>query len=757
MSSAERFEGRIGQTFKESEPWWPPGPNAGSGSPSPNVVIILLDDTGFAHLGCYGSTIDTPNIDALAANGLRYTNFHTTAICSPTRASLLTGRNHHAVGLSSIANFDAGYPNTRGALTRHAATLAEILRDEGYATFCVGKWHLVRSEQTSGAGSYEHWPLQRGFDRYYGFLGGATHHFYPELTYDNHHIEPPATPEEGYHLTEDLLDHSLEFIREHRSIYPQRPFFLYLALGATHSPHHAPREYVEKYRGRFDAGWDAVRQDWYERQLALGVIPSDTVLAPRNPGVEAWEDIPEDERRHLVRIQEAFAGSLDHADAQIGRLIEYLDTLGELDDTIVLLMSDNGSAPGGGPGGVSLPGQSLERILERLDEIGGPTSVPAIPWGWSQVGNTPLKWYKQNTFGGGIRDPLIVHWRGRVRDPGAFREQFHHVSDVTPTLLELLGVDAPDTYAGYDQMPLTGTSFAYTLDDSAAPTQKPLQYFELAGDRGIWRDGWKALTHHVRGEPYADDRWELYHLEEDFSESRDLAAEEPELLRELIDLWWVEAGRNGVLPMDDRRVMGPTGVIPVAPRHDLAPRRPDAIQAGRLFRYLPPISQIPAQAAAPMGSSQWTVRADIERTSEAEEGVLLARGQGFGLAIWVQDNRLHCRYGGAEVTTSDPLPIGRITVGARLRGTKVGAPGRLSLLINTEENAAIEVSSIRRAIGSAPADLGSDRPSAVGRSYQAPFPFSGVIHSVEVELEPYPDQSDEEEARARYEQQEIEQ
>ena len=319
-----------------------------------------------------------------------------------------------------------------------------------------------------------------GFDRFYGFLGGGTHHFYPELTYDNHHIEPPATPEEGYHLTEDLLDHSLEFIREHRSIYPRRPFFLYLAFGATHSPHHAPRDYVEKYRGRFDAGWDAVRQEWYERQLELGVIPPGTVLAPRNPGVDAWEDVPEDERRHLARIQEAFAGSLDHTDAQIGRLIEYLDTLGELDDTIVLLMSDNGSAPGGGPGGTSLAGQSLERILERLDEIGGPTSVPAIPWGWSQTGNTPLKWYKQNTFGGGIRDPLIVHWPGRVRDPGAIRPQFHHVSDVTPTLLELLEIDAPDTYAGYNQMPITGTSFAYTLDDGAAPTQKPQQYFELA-------------------------------------------------------------------------------------------------------------------------------------------------------------------------------------------------------------------------------------------------------------------------------------
>ena len=339
-------------------------------------------------------------------------------------------------------------------------------------------------------------------------------------------------------------------------------------------------------------------------------------------------------------------------------------------------MSDNGSAPGGGPGGTSLAGQSLERILERLDEIGGPTSVPAIPWGWSQAGNTPLKWYKQNTFGGGIRDPLIVHWPGRVRDPGAIRPQFHHVSDVTPTLLELLEIDAPDTYAGYNQMPITGTSFAYTLDDGAAPTQKPQQYFELAGDRGIWRDGWKAVTHHVRGAPYADDR--LYHLDEDFAESRDLAAEKPELLRELIDLWWVEAGRNGVLPMDDRRVFGPTGVIPVAPRHDLAAQRPDAIQAGRLFRYLPPISQIPSQAAAPMGSSQWTVRADIERKSEADEGVLLARGRGFGLAIWVQGQppALPVRRRGDHVGSASPRTYHRGRSAAGHEGRSAGAGSR---------------------------------------------------------------------------------
>ncbi len=761
MTSPEPFGGTIGLTFKDSVPWWPPPPAADG--ESPNVVVVLLDDTGFAHFGCYGSTIETPHIDALAAGGLRYSSFHTTAICSPSRASLLTGRNHHSVGLSTVANFDSGYPNTRGALTHHATTLAEILRDQGFTTYCVGKWHLVRSEQASAAGSFENWPLQRGFDRFYGFLGGQTHQYYPELTYDNHHVDPPALPEDGYHVSEDLVDHAIGFVREGKSIHPRRPFFLYLAFGATHSPHHAPAEYVDKYRGRFDAGWDAVRQEWYERQLELGIIPPDTELAPRNPGVDAWDDIPEDEQRYMLRLQEVFAGFLDHTDAQIGRLVQFLEAAGELDNTIFLLTSDNGASPGGGPtGGATFAGHDLAGHLARLDEIGGPESSPSLPWGWSQVGNTPLKWYKQNTFGGGIRDPLIAHWPARIREPGTIRHQFHHVSDVVPTVLELLRLEAPSTYAGYDQMPVHGTSFAYTFDEAEGPSRKPTQYFELAGDRGIWRDGWKAVTHHTRGTPYADDEWELYHLTKDFSESHNLAAEHPELLRELIDLWWVEAGRYGVLPLDDRRTGGPTGYIATSPRHDFYPKRPGAIQTGQHYRYYPPLAQIRAQAAAPMSGSQWTLSADIERADAGEEGVLLARGRGSGLTFYVQDNHLHCEINpGVEPTvvrSAAALPIGRTTVAARLEGTKLNAPGRLTLLVDGAEVGSVELDRVDRRIGGAPLDVGLDRPSAVSASYEAPFAFTGTIHAVEIAVTPFPDQSEEEEeARARYEQQLIEQ
>ena len=342
MTTSDHFQGTIGRTFRDSEPWWPPLQTAPQDRP--NVLIILFDDLGFAHLNCYGSTIETPNINRLAAGGLRFTNFHVTPLCSPTRASLLTGRNHHTVGMRSVTQFDSGFPNMRGSIPRSAATMAEVLRDENYATFAIGKWHLTPVDAMGQAGPFHEWPLQRGFDRYYGFLSGETDQFYPELVYDNHLIDPPRRPEAGYHLTEDLADHAIGFLRDHQSIYPQQPFFLYFALGATHAPHQAPQEYIEKYRGKFDAGWDQIRQQWYARQLELGIIPEGTELAPRNRGVEAWDDMSDNARNFAVALQEAFAGFLEHTDAQLGRLFSFLETSGQLDNTIVLLLADNGAS-----------------------------------------------------------------------------------------------------------------------------------------------------------------------------------------------------------------------------------------------------------------------------------------------------------------------------------------------------------------------------------------------------------------------------
>src|SRR5947208_6582413 len=432
MQPGTEFEGVIGKTVAESEPWWPPPPSPPRASP--NIVAIVLDDTGFAHLGCYGSTIETPNIDHLAAKGLRYANFHTTALCSPSRACLLTGRNHHSVGMRGVSNWDSGFPHMRGAIPRTAATLPELLREYGYATYCAGKWHLAPMHECSAAGPHTNWPLQKGFDRFYGFLQGETDQFYPELTADNHDIEPPGRPEDGYHLSEDLVDQSIGWVRDLRSVRPDRPFFLYLAFGAMHAPHQAPKPYIEKYRGRFDQGWDIVRDQWFARQLELGLVPRGTTLAPRNPGVLPWSELPANQQIFAARLQETFAGFLDHTDAQIGCLTGFLEEQGLLEDTLLMLCSDNGASQEGGPNGVmdefsffNLISEDIDDIVaNRLDDIGGPHSHSNIPWGWAQAGNTPLRWYKQNTYGGGVRDPLIVHSPSGIQNGGTIRTAFCH-------------------------------------------------------------------------------------------------------------------------------------------------------------------------------------------------------------------------------------------------------------------------------------------------------------------------------------------
>jgi arylsulfatase A-like enzyme len=749
MSHEEPFKGVLGRTYKESTPWWPE-PKRTTDS-NPNVLIILFDDMGFSHLGCYGSTIETPNIDLLAAGGLRYTNFHTTALCSPTRACLLTGRDHHTVGMRSISNINTGFPNTQGNITPHAATLAEMLRKEGYATFCVGKWHLAQTQDTSAAGPFDHWPLQRGFDRYYGFLEGETDQFYPSLTYDNHAVDPPYGPEEGYHLTEDLVDKSMEFIRDLKSLRPDRPYLLYLAFGATHAPHQAPAEFIEKYRGRFDVGWDVIREQWYQRQLDTGIIPEGTELAPRNPGVKPWNELSENEKKFALRLQEAYAGFLDHTDYYIGRLISFLKGLGDLDNTIIFLLSDNGASQEGGPTGLmdemkyftGVNEEDVDAIQPRLGEIGGPHSHSNYPWGWAQAGNTPLKWYKQNTFGGGIRDPLIIHYPPRIKDRGGIRNQFHHVNDVAPTILELLDIEPLSTYGGYEQIPIAGTSMVYTIEAADAKTQKGPQYFEMFGHRGIWADGWKAVTYHRRGQPFSDSEWELYHLDQDFSECRNLAAERPEKLREMIDLWWVEAGRRGVLPLDDRGIE-----LFVISRF-----RPGSPHSRGHYVYYPPISQIPPGGTPAFGFRDWLMTAEVERPKATDNGVLLANGtQNNGFSWYIKDERMVLDgniYTDHHVVRSvQKVPLGSSLLGVRFNWKD--QKGIITLLINGKECGSMEVPSVLRG-SSTGMSLGRDNLSPVTADYRAPFPFSGTIHRVEVTLLPFKSPSDEkEDARVRF-------
>ncbi len=732
-SDREEFGGKIGRTVAESSPWWPDAPKPRDGSP--NVVVLLFDDTGFSHFGCYGSTIETPNIDRLADGGLRYTNFHTTALCSPTRACLLTGRNHHSVGMRAVSNFDTGFPNMRGFIPTSAATLAEMLRGQGYGTFATGKWHLAPMEQCSAAGPFDHWPLRRGFDQFYGFLQGETDQFHPELTRDNHHIEPPAGPEAGYHVSEDIIDRSIGYIRDQKSLLPEKPFFLYCCFGATHAPHQAPQALLEKYRGRFDAGWDHARDTWFARQKELGIVPPATQLAPLNPGVRPWNELDADEQAFAARLQEAFAAFLDHTDQQIGRLVAFLESLDELDNTLVLLLSDNGASQEGGPSGVrdefkyfnGVP-EDIASAVEHLDEIGGPHSHSNYPWGWAQAGNTPLKRYKQNTHAGGVRDPLIIHWPDGIADRGGIRHQFHHVTDLLPTVLDVIGIDAPGIFNGVAQQPVAGVSMTYTFDDRSAATQKKTQYFEMFGHRGIWHDGWKAVAFHRPGTDFEDDEWELYHLDEDFSECNDLAKQRPEKLRELIERWWAEAGQHSVLPLDDRTVQLFAGS-----------RRPGTTRARNPFIYYPPISHIPSDASPPLGNRSWRLSAEIDRASSDQQGVFAAVGTiNCGLTFYLKDQHLVFDYNWfgehTKVVSNTQVPLGAVVVGVRF--TRVDSRGEVVLTIGDEEVGSAAVPKILRMISSTGLDIGRDGLSGVTTDYQAPFEFTGSIARVVFELVP---------------------
>jgi arylsulfatase len=748
MSHHEKFKGVIGRTAEESTPWWPEPKR--TVKDSPNVVVILFDDTGFSHFGCYGSTIETPNIDRLAAGGVRFSNFHTTTLCSPTRACLLTGRNHHTVGMGMVSNMSSGFPSTRGYITPHAATIAEMLREEGYATLCAGKWHLAQTQDTSTAGPFDQWPLQRGFDRYYGFLEGEADQFYPQLCYDNHYVDPPYDPEEGYHVTEDLVDRSMEFIRDLKSVRPEKPYFLYLSFGATHAPHQAPGEFIEKYRGKFDAGWDVIREQWYKRQLEMGIIPEGTELAPRNPGVELWDDLSENQKRFACRLQEAFAGFLDHTDHHIGRFVSFLEEMDDLDNTLIVLLSDNGASQEGNATGLMDEAKYFMRIPEdvdaaqsRLDEIGGPHSHSNYPWGWAQVGNTPLKRYKQDTFEGGVLDPMIVHWPPRIQDRGGIRGQFHHVIDVVPTILELLDIEPPDTYRGYTQIPIAGTSMAYAFDAPDEKTRKGPQYFEMGGHRGIWADGWKAVTYHNRGDSFSDDEWELYHLDEDFSECRNLAAENPEKLREMIDLWWIEASRHGVLPLDDRGIE----------LFMLSRLRPGSPQARNRFVYYPPVSHIPSAASPGLGTRNWVMTAEVERPDEAADGVLVAHGtQNTGFSWYIKDEKLvfdsNVLTDHHVVRSNQKVPDGSSTLGVRFAwGDKKGT---ITLLIDGTECGSIDVPSTVRTYTTG-MSIGRDSLSPITDDYEAPFPFKGKIRRVEIDLQPFRSPAEEQkDAEARH-------
>ena len=740
------FPGTIGRTLADSEPFFEQ--EAHSGDDAPNVVMVLLDDTGFAQFGCFGSDIDTQHVDALAAGGLQFTNYHVTPLCSPTRAALLTGRSQHAVGMRHVSNIRTGFPHQLGHISNRAATVAEVLQREGYATFCSGKWHLGPTRNQSAAGPFDQWPLGRGFDRYYGFLEGETDQFHPEIVIDNHVATPPATPEDGYHFSEDMVDQTLRMINDSKAVRPDRPFFAYVAFGATHAPHQAPASYLEKYRGRYDEGWDVTRQRWYERQLELGVIAEGTELAPRNPGVEAWDDLPENHQRFAARLQEAFAAFLDHTDDQIGRLVDGLRRLGELDNTIFVVSADNGASQEGGPLGIMNEMKFFNGILddpnvavERLDDIGGPDSHTNYPWGWAQCGNSPFKWYKQNTHEGGVHVPMVVHWPAGIAadQAGTKRDQFVNVSDVVPTIYDLLGVTPPDVYHDVPQLPITGNSFAPLLADANAPATTTLQYFEMSGSRALvaqqddtW---WKAVIRHTQGDDFDTEQWELYDIGADASECTDLAADQPERLAALIELWWAEAARHGALPLDDR------GIELFAPVHDdHSPHRHD-----QRYVYRPPVSPVAAGASPSPGGRSFDLTARVDR-ADGDDGVLWAFGSSSGgISVFVQNDRLVVDYnafGDHVLVESDvAVPVGASELSMSLRRMSP-TTGLVQIAIDGHTAGMAELPLMMRLISMLAASIGSDHGSPVSPRYDGEFAFSGTLHEVEISLAAEPNAED---------------
>lgn len=751
MSVKTTFTGTVGRTMAETRYKYHTVNNDPRNAP--NVIYILLDDMGFAQLGCYGSSIRTPNIDRLAHGGLRYNNFHTTAVCSATRASLLTGANHHAAGCASLIEMRTGAPNNpNGMLKPEYATIAEILKEYGYATFCTGKWHLAANQATPGP--VEGWPLQKGFDRYYGFLQGENDQYHPHLIRDNTAAPQPKTVEEGYHFSEDIVDNAIDYLYEHRINFPEQPFFLYLAFGAMHTPHHAPKEYIDAYRGKFDEGWDVVRRQWFENQKRMGVIPPQAELTEKNEYVRDWDSLNEKEKAVYAREMEAFAGMLTHTDAQIGRLIDYLEENNQLDNTVIVFLSDNGASAEGGVDGrfngmrgqdvtVSSEGE-VDYAYEHLDEIGTELAFNHYPTGWANCGNTPFQWYKIWAHEGGIKDPLIIHYPDGISDGGAVRTQYHHVSDLTPTIMEIIGCEKPEYIKGVHQQPFTGVSMKYTFDQPDAPSEKYIQYYEVHGNRGIYKDGWKAVVNHCFVEDYAKDEWELYHVAEDYSEKYNVAGKYPEKLRELQEDFMHEAGKYGVFPM----LRFSMHAKPENLSRQFAEKLPVAEKHIEFEHVRKPVNLVMGRSigGGAGGQANHIVTAWLHRDSAEQEGVIYSVGARFGgFTFYVKDNRLKYCYNQNIAhyycaVSEKELPVGDIKVAfAFIRANEQEKPV-VTLYVNDEAAGSVEIAESYYMTGFS-SSLLANPYSPVSPDYESPFAFTGradkiVLHQYPSTVDP---------------------
>jgi len=723
---------------------------------APNVLIVLLDDVGFGACGTFGGPCDTPTADRLASGGLRYNRFHTTALCAPTRAALLSGRNHHSVGMGSITETATSAPGNSSLRPNTKAPLAMTLKLNGYSTAQFGKCHEVPVWQSSPMGPFDAWPSGGGgFETFYGFIGGENNQWDPALYDGTTPVEPPSTPEEGYHLTEDLADRAISWVRTQKALLPDKPFFMYFAPGATHAPHHVPKEWADKYDGAFADGWDALRQRTFARQKELGVIPADAELTARHAEIPAWDDMPEELKPVLAREMEVYAGFLEHTDHHVGRLVDAIEDLGVLDDTIVYyIIGDNGASAEGTLNGAfnemaNFNGMAAletpEFMLSKMDEFGSPSSYNHYAVGWSWAMNTPFQWTKQvASHWGGTRNGTIVHWRNGIDEPGGVRSQFTHVIDVAPTILEAAGLPEPTVVNGVQQSPIEGTSMLYTLNDQAAPERHDLQYFEMFGNRGIYHKGWSAVTKHrtpwvlVGGTvpAFDDDLWELYDGTSDYSQAHDLAAERPEMLAKLQRLWLIEATKYNVLPMDDR-----TG-------ERLEPTmagRPTLIH-GDSQMFFPGMGRLSENSVVSIKNRSFSVTADVEIPDGGAAGVIIAQGGRFGgWSFYTKEGKAAFVYnvlGIQEFSTvaDDAIPPGsrQVRVEFAYDGGGLAKGGNVTLYYDGSAAGSGRVEATQPMVFSADetTDIGYESGTTVTADYSAQTSrFTGRINWVQIDVD----------------------
>ena len=750
------FKGRIGRTAKDSVPDFPkevqPPKNA------PNILLILTDDVGFGAASTFGGPISTPTFDRVAQAGLRYTNFHTTALCSPTRAALITGRNHHSVQTGVITEFGTGFPGYNTLMSKSNGTVGQVLREYAYTTSWYGKNHNVPDWQTSQAGPFDLWPTGLGFSYFYGFIGGDTDQWRPALFEGTKPIEPyEGNP--NYILDRDLADHAIDWIRMQHSVAPQKPFLVYYASGTAHAPHAAPKDWIAKYKGKFDRGWDKQLEETFARQKQLGIVPADAKLTPRPDALPAWDSLSPDQKKLYARMAEVYAGALSHADYNIGRVIDAIDQLGELDNTLIIyIMGDNGCSGEGTLQGttdevaVNANGvtEDLPFLLSMMDELGGPKSYGHMPAAWAWAFDTPFQWTKQvASHFGGTGNGLVISWPNRIKDKGAIRTQFHHVIDIVPTIYEVVGITAPSMLNGVPQKPLEGVSMVYTFDDAKAASTRKTQYLEMLGNRALYDNGWiasttpKRLPWQPKAVPGADDpmtfNWELYHASDDFSQANDVAKQNPDKLRELQDLFWAQAALYNVLPLD----------ATFAERADPA-IRPSLTRGRTLFTYYPGMLRIPEGSTPDVKNKSFTITADVEIPQGGANGVLATQGGRFGgwglividdkpLFVHALSNQPQHKY---KVASNEKLSAGKHTIRFDFKydggGIGKGGTGTLSVDGKQVAQSHIERTVCCRFSLDETFDVGADTGSPVIEDYdsQMPFRFTGTLEKLTIELAP---------------------